>query len=79
MKTELVQVQTLRNANKLSVNVRKTNFMIISNKNHIENKNISLTGQPEAKTSDHKFLGVFNYDKLKFNKHISELCSKVFQ
>ena len=53
--------------------------MIISNRNQIENINISLSGQPIARTSNHKFLGVFIDDKLKFDIHINKLCSKVSQ
>ena len=75
--SELVQVQTWINANKLSLNVQKSNHMIISKINHIENVNISLSGQPVARTSNHRFLGVFINDKLKFDIHINKLCSKV--
>ena len=53
--------------------------MIISNRNQIENINISLSGQPVARTFNHKFLGVFIDDELKFDIHINKLCSKVFQ
>jgi len=77
--SELDQVQTWINANKLSLNVQKTNYMIISNRNQSENINISLSGQLIARTSNHKFLGVFIDDKLKFDIHINKLCSEVFQ
>ena len=42
--SELAQVQTWINANKLSLNVQKTNYMVISKRNQIENINISLSG-----------------------------------
>ena len=35
--SELAQVKMWKNANKLSLNVQKTNYMIISNRNPIEN------------------------------------------
>ena len=38
--SELAQVQTWINANKSSLNVQKTNYMIISNRNQIENIDI---------------------------------------
>ena len=58
---------------------QKTNYMITSNRNQIQNTNISLSGQPIAETSNHKFLGVFIDDKLKFDMHINKLCSEVSQ
>ena len=72
--SELAQVQTWMNANKLSLNVQKTNYMIISNRHQIENIKFSLSGPPIARTSRHKFLGVFIDDKLKFDTHINKLC-----
>ena len=53
--------------------------MKITNRNQIENTNISLSCQPIARTSHHKFLCVFIDDELKFEKHINKLCSKVSQ
>ena len=53
--------------------------MIKSNKSQIENINISKSGQPIDRTSNHKFLGVFIDDKLMFDKHINKLCSEVYQ
>ena len=36
----LAQVHLLINANELCCNVQKTNYMVISNRNQIENKNV---------------------------------------
>ena len=77
--SELVQVQTWINANKLSLKVQKTNWIKTSKRNQIENKCISLSGQSIARTSNHKLLGVFIDEKLNFNKHISKLYTKVSQ
>ena len=76
---ELAQVRTWINGNKLSLNVRKTVYMIISNRNQIEHMNISLSDQPIARTSNLKLLRVFIDDKLIFATHIDKLCSKVSQ
>ena len=73
MNSKLAQVQTWINANKLSLNVQKTNYMIISNRNQTENIKISLSGQPIAWTFNHNFQGVFYNDKLKFDIHINKL------
>ena len=45
----------------------------------MENIKISLRDQPIARTYNHKFLGVFINDKLKFDIHIHKFCSKVSQ
>ena len=49
--SELAQVQTWKNANKLSLNVQKSNYMIISNRNQIENINISTIAAGPASIS----------------------------
>ena len=79
IKSELARVQTWIRTNKLSLNIQKTNYMIISSRKHIENINISLSGQPIAQSSHHKLLGIFIDDKLKFDKHLSQICSKMSQ
>ena len=48
--SELPQVQTRTNAKKIVPECKKNNYMIISNKNQIININISLNGQPIAKS-----------------------------
>ena len=72
--SELAHVQTWINENE-----QKTNYMFFSHSSQIENINISLSGQPIAKTSNHKFRGIFIDDKMKFDKHINKLCSKLSQ
>ena len=53
--------------------------MIISNKNQTENINISLSGQPVARASHHKYMSVYIDNDLFFDKHINKLCSKLSQ
>ena len=74
------QNKTWTISNKLSLSVEITNYMRITKRSSIENINISLSGQPIARTSHHKFLGVFLDNKMKFDKHINKLlCSKETQ
>ena len=61
----------LINAKIICINVQKTNYMIISNRNQIEIMNITLNGQPIVRTSHHKFQGVFIDDKLEYDTHIN--------
>ena len=75
---ELGQVQTWITAKEICLNVyKKTSYMIIWNRTKIENINVSMNGQPIARTFHHKFLGPVIDDKLKFDMHINKLCSKV--
>ena len=76
---ELTQVQTWINANKLSLNVQKTNYMIISNRRAVDDIDINLGGEAITRVSQHKFLGVIIDDKLKFGGHINSLCNKISQ
>ena len=79
IKSNFAQVQIWIYANKLSQKIHKTNYVLNSNANQIEIINIWFCGQPIDRTSHLKFMGVFSDDKLKFHKHINNLCSKVSQ
>jgi hypothetical protein len=64
-------------ANKLSLNLSKTNYIIFrSNKKQIPNNNNELIidniNIPQVSTS--KFLGVYIDEHLKWKKHITEIC-----
>ena len=67
-------------ANKLTLNVNKTNYMIISNR--ISNYdplayNLYINQNPLECKSNVKFLGVILDNKLNFNEHIKYVCNKV--
>ena len=75
--SELAQVLTWLNANKICLNVKKTNYMITSKRNRTKITNIFLRGHSIARTSKHNFLCGFIGNKLKFAKHINKLRSQV--
>ena len=68
----------LLNANKLTLNVDKT-FYIIFHKTRIKTDELSLTiGQGTLKeTSQHKYLGLIIDNKLNWSAHISNVKNKV--
>jgi len=60
--------------NKLSINYRKSNYMIISNKTtNTCNFSVCINYKPIEKTDLVKYLGVYINDKLSWKRHISKL------
>ena len=66
-------------ANKLSLNVSKTNYMLFTNQdtNHIQLPNVVLSGQQIVETSSAKFLGIYIDNKLKWDIHINHIKRKL--
>ena len=65
-------------SNRLSINVSKTNAMLISNIHALTDvSNVFLNGNQINYTSSVRFLGLDIDDKLKFNFHINNIASKI--
>ena len=67
------------NANKLTLNVKKTHFMVFDtarSSNQINNQ-VIINGQVIDRVDSTKFLGVLLDSKLNFKKHIAHVRSKV--
>ena len=65
-------------ANKLSLNINKTHYMLFSNKNVAQpNITIEIDKQPITCVTKTKFLGVIIDSKLSWKEHISYVCGKV--
>ena len=79
MKIELLTILKWLNANKLSLNIEKTNFMVFDNLELIGEITISLNNQiisfSECKTV--KYLGLMVDHKLTFSDHIEYIKKKV--
>ena len=76
MNRELVGVDNWLKANRLSLNVSKTSYMIISNqKNAIE---IRIRDSILTKVSTVKFLGVTLDENLTFNDHVKNVTTDVW-
>ena len=84
MNEELMKVKKWCDLNKLSINVKKTNFMIIksSQKKNSENINIKITNKDESiqclERKDHiKYLGVLTDEKISWKYQIAYICSRL--
>jgi len=65
-------------ANKLSLNISKTNYMLFSNVNHnIQTQNLQISGQTIYQVKNTKFLGINLDDKLKWDVHIKSVKSRI--
>ena len=62
-------------ANKMTLNLQKTSFMLITNKNI--DFNITINDVSLQKTSKVKILGALIDDKLNFKEHISQLVARL--
>ena len=66
-------------ANKLSLNVSKTNFMLFTNSNHNKTYSLQLAGQQITQSQCVKFLGMHIDNCLKWDKHIKKMKQKISQ
>ena len=76
---ELDKLSNWFKANKLSLNVKKTNYMLFGNK-HLPiagTYNIIIDYQVLERVEFTKFLGVFIDEKLNWKKHIAHISSKI--
>ncbi len=65
-------------ANKLSLNISKTNYMLFStNKINVEHYKIKLCDRDIEQTSSTKFLGIYIDSKLKWDVHINSVTQKI--
>lgn len=80
LNTELDKLCTWFRANKLSLNVKKTNFIMFGKKSKAYQDNevkILLNGIPIERVHTSKFLGIFLDDDLNWKFHISQISLKV--
>ena len=76
------ELSTLNNwftANKLSLNLGKTHYLLFSSNPQIRSREIDLkiNNTPIEKATNTKFLGVQIDDKLSWSQHIDYICSKI--
>ena len=74
---ELIILTEWFNANLLSLNIKKTSFIVFSNKKNINMCLYSFSGIEINRVSDTKFLGVIISSNLTWNKHIDVVHSKI--
>ena len=79
MNRELEKLNTWFKVNKLSLNIKKTNYMLFGSNSKKKQKpiNIVIDNQEISKTEVTKFLGVFIDSHLSWNHHIDALRNKL--
>ena len=79
LNSELNKLSTWFAANRLSLNLSKTNFMVFKpwQKKQSFEFQVSINEQPVLRVSETMFLGVFLDDNLTWKPHISLLASKL--
>ena len=79
MNIELLSIVEWLKANRLSLNIDKTKYMVFLPKKlkRQSNLTINLSGQAIEEVSKIKFLGVILDNKLNFKEHISFVCKKL--
>ena len=79
LNSELNNLSTWFAANRLSLNLSKTNFMVFKprQKKQLFEFHVSIDEQPIPRVSEAMFLGVFVDDNLSWKSHISLLASKL--
>ena len=74
---ELKNVDDWLIANRLSLNVQKTSYMIFSNHLVPNDKTLQIRGSDLSKVTNTKFLGIYIDCKLSFNTHVVQLKNKL--
>ena len=65
------------NFNGLALNIKKTNYMLITRQRSVPNFDLCIAGKKIERKSEARFLGVIVDDKLKWSKHIATVKSKM--
>ncbi len=75
--TELNNLSEWFKANKLSLNIAKTHFLVIGKNNHEDRVRIQINGNAIAQERHIKFLGIIVDDKLDWREHINFISHKI--
>ena len=78
LNTELNNISTWRRVNKLSLNVKKTHYMIFTTKKtECDRITIRIDGNNIEQVTNTKFLGVYIDNRLSWKKHIDYISGKI--
>ena len=75
--SEMIKLKTWFDVNKLSLNVKKTKFMIFGNRKKDENIVLTIQGVKIEKVTEFRFLGVILDDKLSWKPQIEHVKKKL--
>ena len=74
---ELEKVAQWLSSNKLTLNIKKSKYMIISNKRNISKLSININSSPLEECEHYKYLGVIIDKKLNWAKHVEQITQKI--
>ncbi len=74
---ELDKVFIWMASNQLTLNVKKSQFMLVTRKKDIPSINIKINNNPLVQCNTYKYLGIHFDDKLNWSAHIQHVCNKV--
>ena len=74
---ELSKLNEWFSINKLSLNVKKTNFMVFGNKHINEALKMTINNRNIVKVSEIKILGIYIDFRLNWKKHIQNVSNEV--
>ena len=79
MDHELRKIASWLSANKLSLNIKKTHFIIFKSRGKKTNQNVSVktNGQPIEQVKNAKFLGLYIDDELTWKYCIDQVVNKI--
>lgn len=78
MNKELIKLSEWMNVNKLSLNVKKTKYMIFCTKEpHLQGGKIKLNGETIDKVNQFKFLGIIIDSRLSWTDHVQHIRKKI--
>ena len=79
MNHELRKIASWLSANKLSLNIKKTHFIIFKSRGKKPNHNLSvkINGQPIEQVKNTKFLGLYIDDELTWKYHRHQVVNKI--
>ncbi len=74
---ELDKVFIWMASNQLTLNVTKSQFMMVTNQRNVPNLNIKINNIPLVQCESYKYLGIHFDNKLNWVTHIQHVCNKV--
>ena len=77
--TELNKVATWLLSNKLTLNISKSKFMIITRKHHVPSFSLAVKDNYLEECDSYKYLGIFIDKKLSWHTHIQYVTKKVLK
>jgi hypothetical protein len=77
IKSDLDSIYNYLCFSRLSLNISKTKFMVVTNKTMKDDISLSINNESIERVSEYKYLGIILDDKMSFQPFIDDLCRKM--